>query len=227
MKRKVLPLFLAVLVVLTLAAGCSRKNNTDDVNNGQNQEQNGSGNNSGTGNGDTNKPGNGNSGTGNSDDNNQNLAEITVERISGFLGRTKNDLASLFTGGATMTDDGEVYRQKIYGTDARVRAEYGSDDKIERFYVYTDENGFTNSFRTELDKLYGTFDETKGWESNDFRVRVERKNGEVIMILERVDSGSGNSGSGSGSGNSSSGSGSSGTGMSGSSGGMGGTGTGQ
>lgn len=190
MKRKVLPLVLAVLVVLSLAAGCSRKNNTDDVNGGQNQQQNGSSNN------DTNKPGNSNSGNGNSDDNNQNLAEITVERISGFLGRTKNDLMSLFTGGATMTDDGEVYRQKIYGTDARVRAEYGKDDKIERFYVYTDETGFTNSFRTELDKLYGAFDETKGWESKDFRVRVERKNGEVVLILERVDAASGNSNSG-------------------------------
>ncbi|MBR6555570.1 MAG: hypothetical protein IKT90_05085 [Clostridia bacterium] len=188
MKRKVLPLFLAVLIVLTLAAGCSRKNNTDDVNNGQNQEQNGSGNNqSGSGNNNANN---------NDDDNKENLAEITMERISGFLGRTKNDLATLFTGGATMTDDGEMYRQKIYGADARVRAEYDKDNKIQRFYVYTDENGFTNSFRTELDKLYGTFDETKGWENKDFRVKVERKNGEVIMILERVDSSSGNTVSG-------------------------------
>ncbi|MBR0445852.1 MAG: hypothetical protein IIX23_01010, partial [Oscillospiraceae bacterium] len=64
------------------------------------------------------------------------------------------------------------------------------------FYVYTDETGFTNSFRTELDKLYGAFDETKGWESKDFRVRVERKNGEVVLILERVDAASGNSNSG-------------------------------
>ena len=55
MKRKVLPLFLAVLIVLTLAAGCSRKNNTDDVNNGQNQEQNGSGNNQ-SGSGNNNEP---------------------------------------------------------------------------------------------------------------------------------------------------------------------------
>jgi hypothetical protein len=188
MKRKVLPLFLAVLIVLTLAAGCSRKNNTDDVNNGQNQEQNGSGNNAGS-----NNSGNGNNNSNNNDDDNkENLAEITMERISGFLGRTKNDLTTLFTGGATMTDDGEMYRQKIYGTDARVRAEYDKDNKIQRFYVYTDENGFTNSFRTELDKLYGTFDETKGWENKDFRVKVERKNGEVIMILERVGSGSGN-----------------------------------
>lgn len=188
MKRKVLPLFLAVLIVLTLAAGCSRKNNTDDVNNGQNQEQNGSGNNqSGSGNNNANN---------NDDDNKENLAEITMERISGFLGRTKNDLTTLFTGGATMTDDGEMYRQKIYGADARVRAEYDKDNKIQRFYVYTDENGFTNSFRTELDKLYGTFDETKGWENKDFRVKVERKNGEVIMILERVDSSSGNTVSG-------------------------------
>lgn len=188
MKRKVLPLFLAVLIVLTLAAGCSRKNNTDDVNNGQNQEQNGSGNNAGS-----NNSGNGNNNSNNNDDDNkENLAEITMERISGFLGRTKNDLTTLFTGGATMTDDGEMYRQKIYGTDARVRAEYDKDNKIQRFYVYTDENGFTNSFRTELDKLYGTFDEAKGWENKDFRVKVERKNGEVIMILERVGSGSGN-----------------------------------
>ena len=187
MKRKVLPLFLAVLIVLTLAAGCSRKNNTDDVNNGQNQEQNGSGNNTGS-----NNSGNGNNTNNNDDDNKENLAEITMERISGFLGRTKNDLTTLFTGGATMTDDGEMYRQKIYGTDARVRAEYDKDNKIQRFYVYTDENGFTNSFRTELDKLYGTFDEAKGWENKDFRVKVERKNGEVIMILERVGSGSGN-----------------------------------
>ena len=188
MKRKVLPLFLAVLIVLTLAAGCSRKNNTDDVNNGQNQEQNGSGNNAGS-----NNSGNSNNNSNNNDDDNkENLAEITMERISGFLGRTKNDLTTLFTGGATMTDDGEMYRQKIYGTDARVRAEYDKDNKIQRFYVYTDENGFTNSFRTELDKLYGTFDETKGWENKDFRVKVERKNGEVIMILERVGSGSGN-----------------------------------
>ena len=192
MKRKVLPLFLAVLIVLTLAAGCSRKNNTDDVNNGQNQEQNGSGNNAGS-----NNSGNGNNNSNNNDDDNkENLAEITMERISGFLGRTKNDLTTLFTGGATMTDDGEMYRQKIYGTDARVRAEYDKDNKIQRFYVYTDENGFTNSFRTELDKLYGTFDETKGWENKDFRVKVERKNGEVIMILERVGSGSGNTVSG-------------------------------
>ena len=188
MKHKVLPLVLAVLVVLSLAAGCSRKNNTDDVNNGQNQEQNGSGNNAGS-----NNSGNGNNNSNNNDDDNkENLAEITMERISGFLGRTKNDLTTLFTGGATMTDDGEMYRQKIYGTDARVRAEYDKDNKIQRFYVYTDENGFTNSFRTELDKLYGTFDETKGWENKDFRVKVERKNGEVIMILERVGSGSGN-----------------------------------
>lgn len=192
MKRKVLPLFLAVLIVLTLAAGCSRKNNTDDVNNGQNQEQNGSGNNAGS-----NNSGNGNNNSNNNDDDNkENLAEITMERISGFLGRTKNDLTTLFTGGATMTDDGEMYRQKIYGTDARVRAEYDKDNKIQRFYVYTDENGFTNSFRTELDKLYGTFDETKGWENKDFRVKVERKNGEVIMILERVGSGSSNIASG-------------------------------
>ena len=192
MKRKVLPLFLAVLIVLTLAAGCSRKNNTDDVNNGQNQEQNGSGNNAGS-----NNSGNSNNNSNNNDDDNkENLAEITMERISGFLGRTKNDLTTLFTGGATMTDDGEMYRQKIYSTDARVRAEYDKDNKIQRFYVYTDENGFTNSFRTELDKLYGTFDETKGWENKDFRVKVERKNGEVIMILERVGSGSSNTVSG-------------------------------
>ena len=187
MKRKALPLFLALLVICALAAGCTRKNNTDDLNNGQNQQQNGQNNGSSN---------NGNTGNNGSNDNNQNLAEITVERISGFLGRTKNDLTTLFTGGATMTDDGEMYRQKIYGADARVRAEYDKDNKIQRFYVYTDENGFTNSFRTELDKLYGTFDETKGWENKDFRVKVERKNGEVIMILERVDSSSGNTVSG-------------------------------
>lgn len=177
MKRKVLPLFLAVLLICTLAVGCSRKSNTDDVNNNQNQEQNGQNN------GSTNNNGN---------DNNENLAEITVERISGFLGRTRNDLASLFTGNATVTDDGEMYQQKIYGTDARVRAEYGKDDKIERFYVYTDETGFTNNFRTELDKLYGTFDEATGWQNDQFKVRVQRENGEVILILERVGSTTGN-----------------------------------
>lgn len=195
MKRKVLPLFLAVLLICTMAAGCSRKNNTDDVNNDQNQEQNGQ-NNGGTNN------------NGNDNDNNENLAEITVERISGFLGRTRDDLASLFTGNATVTDDGETYQQKIYGTDARVRAEYGADDKIERFYVYTDETGFTNNFRTELDKLYGTFDETNGWENDEFKVRVQRENGEVVMILERVngttgtDTNTGNGGTVSGSANS-------------------------
>lgn len=196
MKRKVLPLFLAVLMLCTLAVGCSRKNNNDDVNGDQNQEQNGQNN------GDTNNNGNDN-------DNNENLAEITVERISGFLGRTRDDLASLFTGNATVSDDGEMYQQKIYGTDARVRAEYDDDDKIERFYVYTDETGFTNNFRTELDKLYGTFDEETGWQSEDFSVRVERENGEVVLILERAESGTGNdTGNGTGNGTSGNGTGS-------------------
>lgn len=172
MKRKVLPLFLAVLMLCTLAVGCSRKDNNNDDNNGQNQQQNGQNNN--------------NTGNNNDDDNNDNLAEITMERISGFLGRTRDDLATLFTGNSTVNDDGETYQQKIYGTDARVRAEYGDDDKIERFYVYTDETGFTNNFRTELDKLYGAFNEETGWQSKEFNVRVKRENGEVVMILERA-----------------------------------------
>ena len=182
MKRKVLALFLAVLVLSTLAAGCSRKNNTDDLNNDQNQQQNGQ-NNSGS-----NQNGNN---SGNDNDNNENLAEITVERISGFLGRTKDDLATLFTGNVIINDDGETYQQKMYGTDARVRAEYNADNKIERFYVYTNETGFTNNFRTELDKVYGTFDEVNGWKNEKLNIRVKRENGEVILIVEPADSTSG------------------------------------
>ncbi len=194
MKRKALPLFLALLVICALAAGCTRKNNTDDLNNGQNQQQNGQNNGSSN---------NGNTGNNGSNDNNQNLAEITVERISGFLGRTRDELATLFTGNSTVADDGETYQQKIYGADARVRAEYDKDKKIERFYIYTDETGFTNNFRTELDKLYGAFNEESGWQNKDFTVRVKRENGEVVMILERATNGSGmgdTSGNGNGSG---------------------------
>lgn len=189
MKRNVLPLFLAVLLLCTMAMGCSRKNNNDDVSNGQNQEEQGNQNNgSGTGNGTDN-------------DNNENLAEITMERMAGFLGRTRNDLAGLFTGNSTVTDDGEMYQQRLYGTDARIRAEYGDDDTIERFYVYTDENGFTNSFRTELDALYGAFDEKTGWQSQDFNIRVERENGQVVLVLERNQTdASNNAGTGSNSG---------------------------
>ena len=186
MKRKVFALFLAVLMLSAVAAGCSRKNNTDDMNNGQNQQQNGQSN------GNSNQNGNNNS---NDNDNNENLAEITVERISGFLGRTKDDLATLFTGNAVINDDGETYQQKIYGTDARVRAEYNADNKIERFYVYTDETGFANNFRTELDKVYGTFDEVNGWKNEKFNIRVKREKGEVILILEPA-SGTGNNTSG-------------------------------
>ena len=182
MKHKVLALFLAVLVLSTLAAGCSRKNNTDDLNNDQNQQQNGQ-NNSGS-----NQNGNN---SGNDNDNNENLAEITVERISSFLGRTKDDLATLFTGNVIINDDGETYQQKMYGTDARVRAEYNADNKIERFYVYTNETGFTNNFRTELDKVYGTFDEVNGWKNEKLNIRVKRENGEVILIVEPADSTSG------------------------------------
>ena len=64
---------------------------------------------------------------------------------------------------------------------------------MKKYYAQTaDQEDLISIGTIGLIKAVTTFDETKGWENKDFRVKVERKNGEVIMILERVGSGSGN-----------------------------------
>lgn len=112
-------------------------------------------------------------------------AELTVDRIAGYLGKTKDEIKSIFNDGAGMVEnDANMYQRNIYGKDAKVKITYDDNEKIERFHIYTTEANY-ETWKTKLDELYGTYSETEGWNKNDVHVKTEREGDQVVLVVER------------------------------------------
>lgn len=118
-------------------------------------------------------------------ENGETAAELTVDRIAGYLGKTKDEIKSLFNDGTgTVENDANMYQHNIYGKEAKVKIIYDDQEKIERFYIYTNEANY-DAWKAKLDTLYGTYSETEGWKKNDVHVKTQREGDQVVLVVER------------------------------------------